>query len=284
MMAAFPAFRPTQARSRDASMGSFGERLQREREMRGITLEEIADSTKIGTRSLRALEQEDFDKLPGGIFNKGFVRAYARYLGIDEEQAVTDFLAAAGDPEQPLPTPFPKVKPAASGSGGRSWAAVLALAALAGGGFAAWKFKLGPFAGRVSQVESVSPPPVVPPPTTTAAAPVSSAQAANPASSPSSEPGGGSAAAPSSTAAEGFVVLVRAKEDSWVSISADGRVVMERTLAAAETREVRAKKSVVLKMGNAAGVEVSYNNTVMLPLGRVNEAKTVVFTPEGMQP
>ena len=89
-------------------MGSFGERLQREREMRGITLEEIADSTKIGTRSLRALEQEDFDKLPGGIFNKGFVRAYARYLGIDEEQAVADFLAAAGEPEQPLPSPSPR--------------------------------------------------------------------------------------------------------------------------------------------------------------------------------
>ena len=84
-------------------MGSFGERMQREREMRGITLEEIAESTKIGTRSLRALEGEDFDKLPGGIFNKGFVRAYARYLGIDEEQAVTDFMAAYGDHEQKLP-------------------------------------------------------------------------------------------------------------------------------------------------------------------------------------
>jgi len=45
-------------------MGSFGQRLQREREMRGITLEEIATSTKIGTRSLRALEEEDFDQLP----------------------------------------------------------------------------------------------------------------------------------------------------------------------------------------------------------------------------
>ena len=72
----------------------FGERLQREREMRGITLDEIAKATKIGSRSLRALEQDDFGKLPGGIFNKGFVRAYAKYLGLDEDQAVTDFLAA----------------------------------------------------------------------------------------------------------------------------------------------------------------------------------------------
>lgn len=80
---------------------AFGERLQREREMRGITLEEIAKATRIGTRSLRALEQEEFGKLPGGIFNKGFVRAYARYLGIDEEQAVLDYLAALGEPDDP---------------------------------------------------------------------------------------------------------------------------------------------------------------------------------------
>ncbi len=80
---------------------AFGERLQREREMRGITLEEISKATRIGTRSLRALEQEDFGKLPGGIFNKGFVRAYARYLGIDEEQAVIDYIAALGEPDDP---------------------------------------------------------------------------------------------------------------------------------------------------------------------------------------
>ena len=75
-------------------MSGFGDRLRREREMRGVSLEEIAESTKIGTRSLRALEQEDFEKLPGGIFNKGFVRAYARHIGLDEEQAITDYLDA----------------------------------------------------------------------------------------------------------------------------------------------------------------------------------------------
>src|SRR3954469_18791029 len=75
-------------------MASFGERIKREREMRGVSLEEIAESTKIGKRNLQALETEDFDKLPGGIFNKEFVRAYAKYLGLDEDQAVTDFLAA----------------------------------------------------------------------------------------------------------------------------------------------------------------------------------------------
>ena len=74
-----------------AKTGAFGERMRREREMRGIKLEEIAESTKIGKRNLEALEQERFDQLPGGIFNKGFVRAYAKYLGLDEEQALAHY-------------------------------------------------------------------------------------------------------------------------------------------------------------------------------------------------
>ncbi|HEY4960339.1 MAG TPA: helix-turn-helix transcriptional regulator, partial [Terriglobales bacterium] len=78
-------------------VGSFGERLRREREMRGISLDDIADATKIGTRLLRALEEEHFELLPGGIFNKGFVRAYAKYVGLNEEEAVADYLQAAGE-------------------------------------------------------------------------------------------------------------------------------------------------------------------------------------------
>lgn len=78
-------------------MGSFGERLRREREMRGVSLDDIADATKIGTRLLRAVEEEHFELLPGGIFNKGFVRAYAKYLGLNEDEAVADYLEAAGE-------------------------------------------------------------------------------------------------------------------------------------------------------------------------------------------
>ena len=77
-------------------MATFGAQLKQERERQGVTLEEISLSTKIGTRMLRALEEEHFDQLPGGIFNKGFIRAYARCLGMDEDQAVADYLAATG--------------------------------------------------------------------------------------------------------------------------------------------------------------------------------------------
>ena len=66
---------------RENRLPSFGEKLRREREKRSITLDQISESTKIGTRMLQALEDDRFSQLPGGIFNKGFVRAYARHLG-----------------------------------------------------------------------------------------------------------------------------------------------------------------------------------------------------------
>lgn len=76
-------------------MADFGENLRREREMRGVTLQEISDTTKISIRLLEALENEEFSKLPGGIFARSFIRAYANYLGLDQEQVIAEFELAA---------------------------------------------------------------------------------------------------------------------------------------------------------------------------------------------
>jgi cytoskeletal protein RodZ len=73
-------------------MASFGESLKRERELREITLRQISEATKINLRYLEALEQNRFDALPGGLFNKGFIRAYAKYIGIDGEAMVDSYL------------------------------------------------------------------------------------------------------------------------------------------------------------------------------------------------
>ncbi len=73
-------------------MSSFGEDLKRERELRKISLREIAESTKINVRYLDALEKNNFKRLPGGVFNKGFVRAFAQHIGVDEEDMVNAYL------------------------------------------------------------------------------------------------------------------------------------------------------------------------------------------------
>jgi len=73
-------------------MSSFGEELRRERELRRISLREVAEATKINLRYLEALESNDFQHLPGGIFNRGFVRAYAQYIGVDPDAMVNAYL------------------------------------------------------------------------------------------------------------------------------------------------------------------------------------------------
>ena len=75
-------------------MGEFGEKFRKAREKKELSLDDVSNVTKIGSRMLRAIEEEHFDDLPGGVFNKGFIRAYAKHLGLDSEEAVTDYLAS----------------------------------------------------------------------------------------------------------------------------------------------------------------------------------------------
>ena len=77
--------------------GDFGARLREARERRGLSLREIADATKIAARSLEALERNDIARLPGGIFSRAFVRAYAVHVGLDPEETISEFMASFPD-------------------------------------------------------------------------------------------------------------------------------------------------------------------------------------------
>ena len=68
--------------------GSLGEQLRRAREARGVSLREISEHTRITMRHLEAIEADDYKHLPGGIFNKSFIKAYARQVGFDEARAL----------------------------------------------------------------------------------------------------------------------------------------------------------------------------------------------------
>src|SRR5215510_6936726 len=118
--------------------GTFGERLKRERELREVSLEEVSKGTRIAERFLEALENEQWDRLPGGVFGRGFVRSIARYLGLSEESLLAEYDLARGEtesqkPEARIPSP-PTWMPAV--------AALVLLSLLAGlvvGGRYAWK-------------------------------------------------------------------------------------------------------------------------------------------------
>src|SRR6185312_14687662 len=72
-------------------MTSIGETLRRERVRQGFDVEYIATRTKIGLHLIEAIEADQFDRLPGGVFARSFVRQYARLLGLDEEELVGQF-------------------------------------------------------------------------------------------------------------------------------------------------------------------------------------------------
>lgn len=167
-------------------MASFGESLRREREMRGVTLEEIAATTKINLRFLRALEAEDFAKLPGGIFTRGFLRAYASYLGLDTERILAEYqLVAAPTSEAAYKFLAAKPPPRRWGSLARFVPWLVAIPLLAAG------YALHRYSYRTPEI-TVSVP--VPAPVSSPPVPTAQSAAANPSSqgSPSGGPTAGS--------------------------------------------------------------------------------------------
>ncbi len=273
-------------------MGSFGDKLRREREMRGVTLDEISESTKISRRHLESLEKEDFESLPGGVFNKGFVRAYARFLGIDEDQAVADYVAVAGDaapPEDKFPLEIHE-EPNRELNPRRSNAPVLlAVAALVGVliGYGLWVRNK-----RAAHAEGVSA--NVPSPVADAqphtAAPGRHAAAEVQVASRTPVPAPQTVAGTTSLeeaqggrkkAEHTFFIVIKAKEDSWISVIADGKTVTQGVLNQDKQRLIKAGKEIILKTGNAGGIEVSYNGRPLGAIGSESETRTLMFTPSG---
>ena len=300
-------------------MGSFGEHLRRERETRGISLDEIVATTKIGRRLLTALEDEQFDLLPGGIFNKAYVRAYAKCVGMDEDATVAEYLQAAH--EAPPDTRVIAQQHASihssrsSERNGFPVAPVLILVVVIAGGIGGWKLYQDHQKER--QARAVEVPPASEStgqsPATSSASPASSVPAnsqaytshegavASPAGKASEQvptsttkPVVSSPAAvarstapqssATSTSAGAFEVVVRPRSTAWVSIKADGQVVVRGIIKPPDVKTIHANNQVVFFTGNAAAVEVSFNGKNVPLAGGMNEEQTLVFDARGITP
>jgi len=217
----------------DVEPVSFGTWLRRQREMRDISLRQIADSSKISLRYLEALEQDRFDVLPAPVFARGFLREYARYVGLNPDEVVNYFIlavkgGAAEEPEALAPSARPS----------RDWtyglllalgvAALLGLVAL----LAYWGERRRP---RVEPPPPIAAPPVQPAPV----APPPAAAAA--------------AVLPPLRVTLDFV------QDCWVEAAVDGRRQISELRVQGESLQLDAEQYVVLTLGNAAAVQVEVN-------------------------
>jgi len=228
---------------------------------------------------------------------------------------VADFVVASGgEKEQPLPDP-PEPRAVTLGQraeGHPNWRAIALLVVLLVT-VVAVLWKLGPSAVRLvaaawtarsnPEAAATSPAPAIvtpqstpevvatPPPPPPAATKKSVAKAksvavaaSSPATAPPAPPAPAAAPSPPPQArSSDFVVQIRATEDAWVQIVADGKLFSEGVMVPPAEKRVRAAKQVVIKTGNGAGVEVSFNGQPLPPLGEENQMATVTLTAAGVQ-
>jgi cytoskeletal protein RodZ len=90
---------------------TLGEKLRQAREERGISISEVAEQTRISPMYLELIENDNYKPLPGGIFNKGFVKAYAKYVGIDEQEALQDYARLITQNEENVEDSQPRYRP-----------------------------------------------------------------------------------------------------------------------------------------------------------------------------
>ncbi len=88
---------------------------------------------------------------------------------------------------------------------------------------------------------------------------------------------GGNSASARSRLRKCFFVLMKAKEDAWVSVVADGKSVMQRVLTLTRQKMIKAGKQIILRTGNAGGIDVSFNGRSLGAIGNENEPRTLTF-------
>jgi cytoskeleton protein RodZ len=286
-------------------MASIGDTLRRERERRNLQLDEVSQELKISPRFLEAIEQENFERLPAGVFAKSFVRQYARLLGLDEEDAANQVQRAMAPPPaapqftggQPVAikaAPLPEFSVPRVDSWqhvgdrrGFSWGSplpALALVVVVMLGcslvYGWWQRSRHPVT-TVSASTAPAKTGVAPP-----SAPPATAPPASDLSAPAQQPAKPvtESAAPAATAAGGPVkVAVTADEPVWILVRSDGKYSFSGTLEANETRTVEAETTVLLRLGNAGGVSITLNGKPIGEVGPKGQVRTVQLTSGGFQ-
>jgi cytoskeleton protein RodZ len=242
-------------------VSALGEEFRSAREARGLSLSDVAERLHIRSVYLAAIEDEDWHVIGAPVYVRGFLRTYARFLGLDPEAAVARFSATvpAGTPAATTP----RVTTASSAAEKRnvaerrapSLAAVLAIVVAAGVVlFVAYEFY---------QYKAATPGGT--PLATASGQPAQAAQAGAAAQGAATAPPV-AAVTPGPKRRPKRGLSVHVTETSWVRVAVDGTVAFEGTLPAG-TSKLFAGKSADVRVGNAAGVTIAVNGKAVGPLG-----------------
>jgi len=237
---------------------SLGERFRAAREQRGLTLSEVAEHIRIRSVYLAAIEDEKWSAIGAPVYTRGFLRTYARYLGLDPEEAVAEFNEGAAGPAAPSsskggPTPL-EYREMRRPSPLLWIASAVALGLI---GFVVYLYVTPPRArqlGSTSGAVAVASP--SPGPSTTASVVPTSVQPILP---------------------KTRTLAIHLTAPSWLRVTVDGNVSIEGTFPAGTSRTFHGKSALV-RVGNAGGVEITVDGRAVGKLGPMGDVVEKSFT------
>jgi cytoskeleton protein RodZ len=254
-------------------MDDFGGKLRQARERRGISLRQIASSTKIAAAALEALEKNDISKLPGGIFSRAFVRSYAVEVGLDPDDTVREFLDRFNQDAPASATATTAAIPEEEKQFEQQKRQAIKALAIAAGLLAVlivvyvvWR-RRAPSASASAQAQTQS-----------------AVAATEPAPAPAPEvapPPAADAARPpvSAPAAAQLTLEVHPVAECWVSLTVDGRKVFARVMQPGERDKQIVQREALIEVGDAGAFAFSVNGLPGKPLGEKGQIKTLRLTP-----
>jgi cytoskeletal protein RodZ len=259
----------------------FGEHLKREREMRGVSLEEIAAATRIAPRFLAALESEQWELLPGGVFNRGFIRSVARYLGLDEDSLVAEYaLETKGRPD-PGVVADPPEEP------DRNWARISVVVIFAllivAAGWAAFHY-LGPTIAARLHKHSGEPVNSAPGAAATPSLTANDTQGStpDPATALPSTPTTADPSAPGTAPA--LDLKLEAAKPAEVKVVSDGKTIFEGNVTGGQVRLFAARDSFEISSSDSSAIVLSLNGQSVPASGQPGEPGVVTLTQKDLKP
>lgn len=262
---------------------TFGEELRRERIIRDVSLEEISAATKISVRLLTALESSDVSRLPAPVYSRGFIRAYAKYLGLDPDEMINAYLADVAPDKKREVADSPKGRLRSRFLRGRRAAGTIVVSVT--GVLLVLGLIVKPQRRPVT-AELVPPRELAPVTFKNVAVSPGPAPAMQPEAAPSPLPSASASETPDdsdgaiepvSTRADslartgGVKMVLEFQQDSWTQVYADGRSIFSGLIKKGTRREFEAREGFRLTLGNAGGVRVTVDGRALEPLGQAGQ-------------
>lgn len=256
-------------------MGDFGGTLKSARERKGISLRHIANATKISMGALESLERNEFSRLPGGIFSRSFVRAYAEEVGLDPDETVADFLKETGETFQPPSQIADEDVPVMPANPDPGFEAQSSLAPR----LVKIAFIAVPLVAAIIYfaMKEAATGPAAPPATVTAEQASAAAQPAAPAPE-TAAPAATSGPIPDLAPGETMRLVLEPSGECWVSLTVDGSVRVSRLMNAGERETHEIREGAVLQLGDAAAMKFTINGRASKPIGAAGAVETLRIT------